>query len=453
MIFIIAFIAAIAGFLFGYDEGIIAGSLHLVVAHFDMSEAQIGMMTSALPFGALFGSMLIGSLLASKLVGRISRRGTIWVAGICFLGGALWAAGATSDLHLTIARFILGLAIGIAAVCTPLYIAEVSPAKWRGALVAMYQLAVTIGILIAYIVNYILVKHDAWRAMFASAAIPALCLMVGIMLLPESPRWLLATGNKARAIAALIRLRRSEKVDDEVNEIEQSIALEQQTTKGPSLLSRKMLPVLSLGVILFCLQQLSGINVIIYYAPIIFKHLGFTSIVTQILATIGIGVVNVAVTILSLFLIDKVGRRKLLLIGFSGTALSLGTLSVIYFVGMHELGYLSVLCLAVYIFAFAISLGPIPYIAMSEIFPLKVRGAGMSIASVSNWGFNGLVVFSFPLMLQAIGIGHVFACYAAVCVIGIVYTYLFMPETKNLSLEAIEQHTLSGKPLRELGRV
>ncbi|VEG89690.1 sugar porter family MFS transporter [Legionella spiritensis] len=452
MAWLVAIIGSLAGFLFGYDEGIIAGSLDLVTRHFALTHTNIGVMASALPFGALFGSMIIGALLGTRFAKRFGRRALLSFAGALFLFGAMGAAFSDTTAVLILSRFILGLAIGIASVTTPLYLAETAPVQLRGAMVAIYQLAITIGIVCAYTVNYVLIEQQAWRAMFASSAVPALMLVLGILFLPESPRWLCSVGKRDAAARALTALRKGQTIDEELQHIETTLANEPKHTNWRSLFKKPLLPVLMLGMILFCLQQLSGINVIIYFAPDIFKNLGFANTTGQILATMGIGLVNVLVTILAIYCMDKVGRRKLLLIGFSGAFISLAALSLFSSFHMSLLAYLSVACLTVYIFSFAISIGPVPHIAMSEIFPLHVRGAGMGMSAMSNWSFNTLMIFSFPLLHKMAGIEYTFALYALICLIGLAYTYYFMPETKNLSLESIEDYLMSGKPLRSLGR-
>jgi sugar porter (SP) family MFS transporter len=319
-------------------------------------------------------------------------------------------------------------------------------------MIGCYQLAVTIGIVCAYSVNYILIQHHAWRSMFASSAIPAAILVIGIFFLPESPRWLMSVGKRAEAISSLMRLRGKEYSEQELLDIETTLAKEPGHTNWRPLFSKPLLPVLLLGVMLFCLQQLSGINVVIYYAPQIFRDLGFPSESGQILATMGIGLVNVFVTVLALIYIDKIGRRNLLLFGFAGTFLSLGMLAIFSFYDLAILDYLSVICLVLYITSFAISLGPIPYVIMAEIFPLHVRGAGMGFSSMSNWGFNGIVVFTYPLLYGYFGIQYTLGIYSLICLFGLFYTWAYMPETKNLSLETIENHVMSGRPLNQLGR-
>jgi MFS transporter, SP family, arabinose:H+ symporter len=452
MTWIVAIIGSLAGFLFGYDEGIIAGSLGLVKNHFDLTATHIGVMASALPFGALLGSMLIGAITASKVMKYLGRRRLLSFAGILFFFGALGAGFSDSITLLIISRLVLGLAIGVASVMTPLYLAETATFETRGAVVAIYQLAMTVGIVCSYSVNYLFLDNHDWRTMFASSALPALVLSIGILFMPESPRWLCSVGRRYAALNALKKLRKSDSVEHELNDIERTLANEPKQGNWLLLFKRPLLPVLLLGTMLFCLQQLSGINVIIYFAPEIFKNLGLNSTTGQILATIGIGLVNLLVTIIAILTVDKIGRRKLLLFGFSGMCLSLLALCVFSLNQVIWLPYLSVACLILYIFSFAVSVGPIPHIAMAEIFPLHVRGAGMGFSAMSNWTFNTIVIFSFPLLEKMMGIEYTFALYAVICLLGLMYTYFYMPETKNISLEQIERYVLSGKPLCSLGQ-
>ncbi|HRD69103.1 MAG TPA: sugar porter family MFS transporter [Legionella sp.] len=452
MAWLVAIIGSVAGFLFGYDEGIIAGSLDLVKNHFDLNATHIGVMASALPFGALFGSMIIGMFMATKGARRFGRRTLLSCAGFLFFFGALGAGLADSIAILVLSRLVLGLAIGMASVLTPLYLAETAKGEARGAVVAIYQLAMTIGIVCSYSVNYLLIEHQAWRAMFASSALPALILSIGILFMPESPRWLCSIDKRDAAKRSLKRLRNNNNIDQELMDIETTLANEPKQGSWLLLFKRPLLPVLLLGTMLFCLQQLSGINVVIYFAPELFKNLGLNSATGQILATMGIGLVNLLVTVIAILSVDKLGRRKLLLIGFAGTCLSLFALCLFSLNHVAGMAYLSVICLTVYIFSFAISVGPIPHIAMAEIFPLHVRGAGMGLSAMSNWTFNTIVIFSFPLLQHTLGIEYTFGLYAIICFLGLIYTYLYMPETKNISLEHIENYIMSGKPLRYLGR-
>lgn len=452
MTWFVAIIGSVAGFLFGYDEGIIAGSLDLVKNYFNLNPTHIGVMASALPFGALFGSMLIGAVTASQSVKRFGRRTLLSFAGILFFLGALGAGFADSITVLILSRLILGLAIGVASVMAPLYLAETATFETRGAVVAIYQLAMTFGIVCSYSVNYLFIDNHDWRAMFASSALPAMILSIGILFMPESPRWLCSVGRRDAASKALKKLRQSHLIEQELADIEVTLANEPRKGSWLFLFQKPLLPVLMLGTILFCLQQLSGINVVIYFAPEIFKNLGMNSSTGQILATIGIGLVNMLVTVIAILSVDKIGRRNLLLFGFSGMFFSLLALCMFSLCQVAWLPYLSVVCLILYIFSFAVSVGPIPHISMAEIFPLHVRGAGMGFSAMSNWSFNTVVIFSFPILERMMGIEYTFALYALICILGLVYTYFYMPETKGISLERIENYIMSGKSLRWLGR-
>jgi len=447
MIYFVAAVAGIAGFLFGFDEGIIAGALHLLRGEFTITASGEGLMTAAVPLGALFGAFYAGSA-----VERFGRRGLLLFAAILFAVGALASALVTAVWMLSAARLLLGLAVGIAALVAPLYIAETAPPARRGMLVSIYQLAITLGILGAYVASYAF--SDSWRTMFLIGVLPGIALFVGMALLPDTPRWLAAQGRHDEALGAISRIRgvprQSPQAAAELAEIEQIARADQQQGSSSALFGPTIRPALIVGIGLFFLQQLSGINAVIYYAPVVFKEAGFGSSSTQILATVGIGIVNVLMTVVGMFLIDRIGRRNLLMIGFAGTALSLGMIAIAAATDAASLDVLAMVGLVLYIAAFAASIGPLPWVMMSEIFPLSVRGIGMSVASLTNWGFNFIVVFSFPLLVSSLGLGGVFAIYAVVCAAGIVFTLRLVPETSGVPLEDIEAHLRSGRPFREL---
>ncbi len=351
-----------------------------------------------------------------------------------------------------IARLITGLAIGIAGVMTPLYIAEMAPANLRGRLVGCYQLAITIGIMLGYVVNYLFVFGINWRWMFAAGAIPALILLIGMICLPESHRWLVLSNQTAKAKAVLDRINPTGDNEAEIKSIEHTIADEGKMAKWSELFSPTIRPALIVAMGLFILQQISGINVVIYFAPSIFAATGIDGASTQILATVGVGLVNMLTTVLAMWLVEKVGRRKLLYIGFAGAAATLIIISMGTQLQAANLSIVTFLAVLVYIAFFAIAIGPIPHLMMAEIFPIHVRNTGMGMASICNWGFNFLVVFTFPLFLKGCGIAGTFWIYAIACILGLVFTRFFIPETRGVSLEAITEHLLSKKPLRELGR-
>jgi MFS transporter, SP family, galactose:H+ symporter len=452
MIYFLAFVAAIAGFLFGYDEGVIAVARASLEKDLPMSPLVGGFMTAAVPLGAL-----VAASVAGPITDRFGRRSVLMAAATLFTVGALAAASIDTVSMLVIARFVLGVAIGLAAVAAPLYIAECAPLESRGAMVSTYQLAITVGILVSYLTGIIIDDEMAkgmWRIMFGLGVVPGVLFLAGLALLPESPRWLVRKERPVDARANLARLRGpAGDVDGEVAEMVRSVKAELNQPVGyGALLEPAVRPALIVGVGLFFLQQLSGINAVIYYAPDIFAHAGFDSAKTQTFATIGVGVVNVATTVLAMFLIDRLGRRPLLVIGFLGAAVTMLVIALGVIFPNAVPSWLIIAMLLLYIASFAVAIGPLPHLLMSEIFPLRVRGPGMSMASLSNWGFNFLVVFAFPLMLAGPGLAFTFTVFAVICLGGIAFTLTRVPETTGHSLEAIERHLMSGSPLVGLRR-
>ena len=449
MIYFLAFIAAIAGFLFGYDEGVIAVAHASLSKDFPMDPLVVGFMTSAVPLGAL-----VAACVAGRITDRFGRRSVLMAAAALFMVGALVAASITALWMLIGARFVLGLAIGTAAVAAPLYIAECAPHGIRGALVSTYQLAITVGILMSYLTGLLLGGDGTWRVMFGLGIVPGALFLIGLVFLPESPRWLVLKGFPEKARAGLVRLRGPAwDVDGELVGMVRAAKEELGRRVGyRALLEPAIRPALIVGTGLFFLQQLSGINAVIYYAPEIFSHAGFDSVRTQTLATVGVGAVNVLTTIVAMFLIDRIGRRPLLVIGFFGTAFTMLVIAVGVIFPQAVPSWIIIAMLLLYIASFAIAVGPLPHLLMSEIFPLRVRGPGMSMASLSNWGFNFLVVFAFPLMLAGPGLAFTFTVFAVICLGGIAFTLTRVPETTGHSLEAIEKHLMSGKALGAMRR-
>ncbi|MCX6988082.1 MAG: sugar porter family MFS transporter [Chlamydiae bacterium] len=449
MIYLIAAIASLTGLLFGFDEGIIAGVLDNITTDFQLHHYEIGFMMGLLPLAALFSAFFTG-----KLADRIGRLHVLYFISILFAIGTLGIVLFHSFVILCIARFLLGLTIGMSVVIAPLYIAETAPEKIRGKLVICFQLAITIGILSSYAISALLTGLISWHWMFATGLLPASALFIGSLFLPESPRWLLMKGRNKEARIVLYQLygkkSHPEKIEKELNQIQD--ALSHTTTQGvfKELFSKRGMPCLLIGVSLFFFQQMSGINVVIYFAPKIFQamHMGARS--ATLLATVGVGLVNTLMTCVSFSLIERIGRRSLLLFGFFGAACSLGMIGIFTLMDGSIFQYLATIAIFLYISAFAIGLGPVPFVLASEIFPLKIRGQGMSFAATSNWTFNTLVVSSFPSLLVSIGVSYIFLFYSAICVLGLLYTLRFIPETKGLSLEQIEEYVQSGKPLNTL---
>jgi len=444
-IVVIAGTAAMAGLLFGYDTGVISGAILFIRSQFSLTSAAVETVVSAVLFGAVIGAACSG-----QVTDGLGRRKTIIITAILFSVGAIGAAVAGSVHLIIVFRFMIGLAIGVASYTAPLYISEVSPSTVRGALVSLNQLMITIGIFVSYLVDYALSGNNEWRWMFGLGAVPGIILIIGMMFLPESPRWLISRSLHDRAREILRKTHGVQDVEEHVREIQNTLA-----DKGGSwsdLFQPWLRPAFIVGILLAFFQQATGINTIIYYAPTIFGFAGFESAKASILATAGIGLVNVGMTVVAVWLLDKLGRRPLLFIGLAGMILSLGLIGLAFLVGAAGiLKWLTVGCLVLYIASFAISLGPIFWLMIAEIYPLSVRGRAMSIATVANWGFNMLVAATFLTLTEVLGKAGTFWFYGSVAVVGWVFCYMYVPETKGISLEKIEEHLKSGKKLRELG--
>ena len=346
---------------------------------------------------------MVGALSGGPLSDRIGRRPTALLAAIIFGLGALAVAFAPSVAFIILGRFLLGLGVGLASMIVPLYIAEIAPADRRGALVSLNQLMITIGILLSYIVGVIFTPIEGWRYMFGVALIPALILGIGMFSLPESPRWLFEHGRLDKARSVLGRSRSPEEVDQELQEMagDKEPGRQQERVSYAELLAPFVRPALIIGIGLAIFQQITGINTVIYYAPTILQGVGFSEGGAIAATALGVGVVNVGFTILAVRIIDRAGRRPLLLIGLIGMIISLALLGVVFASGgtggcERRQGVLATVCLALYIASFAISLGPVFWLMISEIYPLRIRGTAMSVASIANWGSNFLVALIVP---------------------------------------------------------
>lgn len=438
----VAIIAAVAGLLFGYDTGIISGAILFLKIDFHLTAGSEEFVVSSVLIGAVLGAMFGGNL-----ADRFGRRRMIIAAALVFVAGALVTALSPTLTVLVLGRVAVGIAIGAASFTAPLYISEIAPAPIRGALVSLNQLALTAGIVISYLVDYVLAKAGDWRAMFGFAAIPALVLFVGMLLLPESPRWLAGKGKIAQAEKVLMRLHH-EDVPAEMAEIDRS---NQDSKDSATLWAPVLRPAHIVGVGLAIFQQVTGINTIIYYAPTIFEMAGVHSATVSILATVGVGMVNVLMTIVAIRLIDKVGRRPLLLTGTFGMVISLGVLGFAFHLHTVNatLGWITAASLMVYVASFAIGLGPVFWLLISEIYPLRIRGRAMSLATVMNWAANLVVALTFLSLIQWAGRGNTFWIYGLIGIGTWVFVYKLVPETKGRSLESIEQHWVDASQSRQ----
>lgn len=431
----VATIAAIGGGLFGYDTGVISGAILYIKKEFPIDDTVEGLVVSAVTAGAL-----VSALAAGVLADRSGRRLTNIAAGIVFAVASLLCAVATSVSTLVAGRFLVGCGIGLTSVGGPMYIAEASPARIRGTFVSLFQLAVTVGILLAYIVCALLAPAAAWRSMLGLAAFPGLLLAVGMLFMPESPRWLVKNDRRADARAVLAQIDPHGDPDAALARLEHDLAAEGQGSWS-ELVRRTLRPALIVGIGLAVFQQVTGINAVIYYAPQIFQAAGFTSDVTSLAATTGIGTINVLATFIAIWLVDRAGRKPLLVAGVLGMVTTLTVLGLAFRDAASgaagSLGLITVVCLAAYIVFFAFSLGPIVWLMISEIYPLRNRAQAMAVSTAANWGANFLVSLTFPILTNRLGSSHTFFIYAALGVVTLIFVIARVPETKGKTLEEI----------------
>jgi sugar porter (SP) family MFS transporter len=432
---LIAAVAALGGLLFGYDTGVISGALLFIKDVFHLSTAMQGLVA-----GIALGGAVAGAAAAGTLSDRFGRHPVILVTALAFIVGSLLSAVAPSLWVLLLGRIIVGVAIGVASMVCPLYLAEIAHARQRGGVVSLNQLCITLGILVSYLVGYALAQvADGWRWMLGLGAVPGIVLALGMLVLPESPRWLAGHGRAADAEAALRRLRPGEDVAAALTTLRSDLRREGRLPPWSALLAPALRRPLVIGIGLAMFQQITGINTVIYFAPQIFQAAGVGSNAASILATAGVGAVNVLLTLVAIWLIDRAGRRALLLWSLGGMAASLLALAGGFAFGAHgNLGWLTEVSLAVYVAFFAVGLGPVFWLLISEIFPLALRGRAMSVAAVSNWGFNLLVTLTFLSLIQAFGQVGTFLIYAVLTGVAIVFTAALVPETKGRTLEEIE---------------
>jgi SP family galactose:H+ symporter-like MFS transporter len=439
-------VAAIGGLLFGYDTGVISGAILFIQSQFSLSASMEEIVVSSVLVGAVIGAVIGGAL-----TDRFGRRAMIILAGIIFTASALGTALAPTVDWLIAARITSGVGIGIASFISPMYIAELVPAKVRGALVAVNMLAITTGIVVAYLVDYAFSGSQGWRYMFGLAAIPSIALVIGMWRLPDSPRWLISKSKVEQARQVLQRVRTASDVSTEITDIQQS--MEKQGHGGVAGLfqpSLRMPLIVGLGLAIF--QQITGINTVIYYAPTIFKFVGIKAAGPAILAGAGLTMVMWCFHVLAIFLLDRVGRRPLLLIGVAGQIVGLAILGAAFqFSQLASFkSYTAIGGLVIYVACFAFGLGPIFWLLISEIYPLKIRSAAMSAVTVTNWLMNLVVAVTFLTLVSVLGHAGTFWLYGVIAVAAWVFIYRLVPETKGKSLEQIEAHWLAGKHPRAL---
>ncbi|TCV96925.1 sugar porter family MFS transporter [Biostraticola tofi] len=446
--FFVCFLAALAGLLFGLDIGVIAGALPFLADEFQITSHQQEWVVSSMMFGAA-----VGAVGAGWMSFRLGRKYSLLIGAILFVVGSLCSAFAPNVELLIIARVLLGLAVGIASYTAPLYLSEIAPEKIRGSMISMYQLMITIGILAAYLSDTAFSYTGSWRWMLGIITIPAVLLFVGVLFLPRSPRWLAARGRYHEAEKVLNMLRGgSEQAKTELDEIRESLKIKQS---GWALFKSNgnFRRAVWLGVLLQVMQQFTGMNVIMYYAPKIFGMAGFSSTTDQMWGTVIVGLVNVLATFIAIGLVDRWGRKPTLKLGFLVMAVGMGVLGALLHLGIETdaMKYFAIAMLMMFIVGFAMSAGPLIWVLCSEIQPLKGRDFGITVSTATNWIANMIVGATFLTMLDTLGNANTFWVYGALNILFIILTFMLIPETKNISLEHIERNLMKGKPLRDIG--
>ena len=430
-LYFICLIATMGGLMFGFDIAIISGAVPFIQPYFGWNELQLGWGVSSLLVGAIIGAFGSG-----VLTDKYGRKKILIVVALFFALSCTITAIATTSMLFISARLIGGLAVGAASVLSPMYVAEVAPARNRGMLVAIYQLTIVFGILCSYTINYWL--HDAvnnWRWMFATGVVPSVIFFTGLFFIPESPRWLYKAGRKEDSLKVLTRIGGESLARGEIDEIARSLDNNSAPVSGGELFRPAARKVMVVGFLLAVLVQVSGINTVIDYAPKILLAAG-VEIKNALLQTSLIGLINFIFTFVAILFIDKVGRRRLYLIGSMGMAVTLVMLAVSFFMKME--GFFTLVCIILFISFFSSCIGPVFWTLISEIYPNRIRGKALAFASFTQWIFNFLVVLLFPHFLASVGGTATFLFLALMSLLQWLFTYMYVPETKGKSLEEIE---------------
>ena len=446
-LYVVAVVASLGGLLSGFDTGVISGALLFINQTWDLSDYTQGFLVSSVLIGAVIGAGTNGIL-----ADMFGRKKIIIATAVIFIIGSILCALAPNIYVLILSRILVGLAVGIVNFIVPLYLSEVAPKQMRGTLVSLYQWAITAGILFSYVINGAFASAVYnWRWMLFAGVAPGIVLLVGMSFLGDTPRWLVSKNRDEEAKKIYRKIEPSENADVAVAEIKETLKTEGGSDKKIRFKKWMIMPFV-VGIGIMFAQICTGINTIIYYAPTIFKIAGFDSNANAIYATAGIGLINFLMTIIAIFFTDKLGRKPLLYVGLTGVMLSLlGLGCAFHFASIlgASLKWVAVGSLAFYIICFAFSLGPVGWIIVSEVFPLKIRGLAMSLCTVANFAFNFFVVGSFPVLINRVGGAYTFWMFAFVSLLCIIFVYFFVPETKGISLEQIESNWIKGVKPRD----
>ncbi|HEY9560047.1 MAG TPA: sugar porter family MFS transporter [Anseongella sp.] len=431
-IWIISQVAAFGGLLFGFDIAIFSGTIPFIQPHFGLDAAGLGWAGSSLYVGCMAGALFTG-----WLTDRFGRKKPLILAALIFAISSVMMALAGSVGELVFWRIIAGIGVGAASMLSPLYIAEVSPPSVRGKMVSINQLAIVIGILLAYLSNYYLASwEENWRWMFGSGALPAILFFAFVFLVPESPRWLLANGKEQEARLVLNRLLAPSDIEREISSVQKNLT---QTTSSPGfseLFSHGIHFIVLIGIGIAVFQQISGANAVFFYAPVIFEYADM-QVDDQLFQQILIGAINLIFTLVAMQLVDKVGRKRLMLAGSSLMAFFLLLIAACFYFNLFEGFWLTLVVLA-FIATYATTLAPVTWVLISEIFPNRVRGIAVSIATFALWTACFALAYAFPVLIEALAPVQTFLLFAAICFIYFLFLWKFIPETKGKTLEEIE---------------
>ena len=427
----ISFISALGGYLFGFDFAVIAGALPFLRSEFQLDAWWEGFLTGSLALGCI-----VGCLAAGQLADRYGRKPGLMLSAFIFAASSLGMAFSDSLTVFILTRFAAGVGVGMASMLSPMYIAEISPADKRGRNVAINQLTIVVGILVTNLVNYSLKDSgpEAWRWMFGLGFVPSLLFLIGVIWLPESPRWLMQAGRNDQAKAVLRKIGSEEFVNETISDIGKSlVGAKKQSYRA--VFDKAVRPAVLVGITLAVFQQFCGINVVFNYTSTIFESVG-ASLDRQLFETVSIGAVNLIFTLLAMWQIDKLGRRPLMLIGSIGLAVVY--LILAYFLQSHAATALVSVFVLLAIALYSTSLAPVTWVLISEIFPNKIRAAASSVAIVSLWGAYFILVFTFPILAEKMGTYGPFYLYSVICFLGFLFILKKVRETKGQTLEQLE---------------
>ncbi|MGY0583246.1 MAG: sugar porter family MFS transporter [Paraglaciecola chathamensis] len=453
MIIIVSCVATIGGFLFGFDSGVINGTVDGLQSAFNSDNAGTGFNVSSMLLGCA-----VGAFSAGRLADRFGRRPLLITAAIFFIISA-WGSGiSTSSMEFVVYRILGGLAVGAASVMAPAYISEIAPARFRGTLSSVQQVAIIFGLFSAFVSNYFLADfagastaefwmgYQAWRWMFWIELIPATLFLVALMFIPESPRYLVISNNTEKAKRVLNALYGDAQGQNKLTEIEASRETDESKPKLTDLIDKvsgKVRPIMWVGIGLAVFQQLVGINVVFYYGAVLWQAAGFSESDALMINVIS-GAVSIAAVFVTMSLIDKVGRKPFLLIGSIGMTLTLGTMVYVFAnsgldsngnLSLGDQGVVALVAANAYVFFFNLSWGPVMWVMLGEMFPNQIRGSGLAVAGFAQWGANFIVTFTFPVFLASIGLAGAYSIYALGALISIVFVYKLVEETKGKELE------------------